>query len=282
MRSILDVPGIAGFTLKGWIKRKGDGYRRLAYAVRADAGTQGEPTAALWDARAEVCEDLLLPSFKISRFEAIGRRLKRNYAFIFYIILVAWLTKIFLHAQPPIDSFGTFYAALRVGLDALRNVAHEAIPPAAPVLAKQGLHVATMLMEDKKSRLVDESVASADDSVKDVQIATPRNCSAGVQCFVEASQLPEGLGLEGHVRTGPQNSRPTRIEAVSWQDRSVSHAIKPAAKSTANFKGDLRFRLQFQRKDLASKSNGVAVFRAGFGEADRPGLVHNHIVIQES
>ena len=62
-----------------------------------------------------VCEDLLLPSFKISRFEAIGRRLKRNYAFIFYIILSAWLTKIFLHAQSAIVSFSTFYAALSVG-----------------------------------------------------------------------------------------------------------------------------------------------------------------------
>lgn len=60
MRSILDVGGIAGFTLRGWLKRKGDGYRRLAYAVRTDAGTQGEPTAALWDARAEVCDSLLL------------------------------------------------------------------------------------------------------------------------------------------------------------------------------------------------------------------------------
>ena len=62
-----------------------------------------------------VCEDLLLPSFKISAFEAVGRRLKRNYIFIFLIILTAWITKIFLHAQPPIDSFASFYAALRVG-----------------------------------------------------------------------------------------------------------------------------------------------------------------------
>lgn len=61
-----------------------------------------------------VCEDLLLPSFKISRFEAIGRRLKRNYAFIFLIIMVAWFTKIFLHADPHIDSFATFYSALGV------------------------------------------------------------------------------------------------------------------------------------------------------------------------
>ncbi|MEY2562101.1 MAG: hypothetical protein QOH88_294, partial [Verrucomicrobiota bacterium] len=45
-----------------------------------------------------VCEDLILPSFKISRFEAVGRRLKRNYVFIFILIMVAWVTKIFLHA----------------------------------------------------------------------------------------------------------------------------------------------------------------------------------------
>lgn len=62
-----------------------------------------------------VCEDLLLPSFKISAFEAVGRRLKRNYGFIFAIILVAWITKIFLHADPKIDSFTAFYYALQVG-----------------------------------------------------------------------------------------------------------------------------------------------------------------------
>lgn len=62
-----------------------------------------------------VCADLVLPSFKISRFEAIGRRLRRNYAFIFVIVLVAWTTKIFLHADPKIDSWHTFYRALHVG-----------------------------------------------------------------------------------------------------------------------------------------------------------------------
>ena len=62
-----------------------------------------------------VCEDLLLPSFKISSFEAVGRRLKRNYAFIFMIILVAWVTKIFLHAKPRITGCQSFYDALAVG-----------------------------------------------------------------------------------------------------------------------------------------------------------------------
>jgi uncharacterized membrane protein len=62
-----------------------------------------------------VCEDLLMPCFKISAFEAVGRRLKRNYIFIFMIILVAWVTKIFLHAKPKITSWASFYQALAVG-----------------------------------------------------------------------------------------------------------------------------------------------------------------------
>jgi len=61
-----------------------------------------------------VCEDLLLPSFKISKLEAVGRRLKRNYVFIFAIILVAWTMKIFLHAKEPIHGFWNFYHALAV------------------------------------------------------------------------------------------------------------------------------------------------------------------------
>jgi uncharacterized membrane protein len=62
-----------------------------------------------------VCEDLLLPSFKISKFEAVGRRLKRNYIFIFVIILVAWFTKIYMHAQNAITDWHSFYEALKVG-----------------------------------------------------------------------------------------------------------------------------------------------------------------------
>lgn len=62
-----------------------------------------------------VCEDLILPSFKITKLEAIGRRMKRNYIFIFILILVAWLTKIFLHATAPINDLVSFYYALRIG-----------------------------------------------------------------------------------------------------------------------------------------------------------------------
>ncbi len=62
-----------------------------------------------------VCEDLILPRFKISRLEAVGRRLKRNYVFIFILIMVAWVTKIFLHARAPVTGIGGFYRALSIG-----------------------------------------------------------------------------------------------------------------------------------------------------------------------
>jgi uncharacterized membrane protein len=67
------------------------------------------------DWRKLLSEDLLIPSFKISAFEAVGRRMKRNYVFIFVVILFAWVTKIFLHASIPIESWQTFYAAMSIG-----------------------------------------------------------------------------------------------------------------------------------------------------------------------
>ena len=73
------------------------------------------PTLLGGDWQKLVCEDLILPSFKISRLEAVGRRLKRNYVFIIAIIIVAWVTKIFMHASPPITSWSAFYRALAVG-----------------------------------------------------------------------------------------------------------------------------------------------------------------------
>src|SRR5256714_9965656 len=62
-----------------------------------------------------VREDLILPCFKISKLEAVGRRLKRNYIFIFILILMAWVTTVFLHAPVPVEGIRGFYHALRVG-----------------------------------------------------------------------------------------------------------------------------------------------------------------------
>ncbi len=55
------------------------------------------------DWRRTLCEDLLLPSFKINWREAIGRRLTRNYIWIFLIILVGWILKVHLQQRPSLS-----------------------------------------------------------------------------------------------------------------------------------------------------------------------------------
>ena len=66
------------------------------------------------DWRKLVSEDLILPRFKISMAAAIGRRMRRNYLFVFLIILCAWIVKVILHAPADIHitSLRTFLNAL--------------------------------------------------------------------------------------------------------------------------------------------------------------------------
>ena len=47
-----------------------------------------------------LAENLLTPSFPISMWEAFGRRLRRNYFWIFLILYASWVAKIWLFPQP--------------------------------------------------------------------------------------------------------------------------------------------------------------------------------------
>jgi len=50
-----------------------------------------------------LAESLLSPSFPISLWEAVGRRLRRNYLWIFMILYAAWVAKVWLFPEPPVD-----------------------------------------------------------------------------------------------------------------------------------------------------------------------------------
>jgi uncharacterized membrane protein len=54
-----------------------------------------------------LAESLLAPSFPISMWEAFGRRLRRNYMWIFLVLYVSWVAKIWLFPVPAqnIDEF---------------------------------------------------------------------------------------------------------------------------------------------------------------------------------
>jgi uncharacterized membrane protein len=58
-----------------------------------------------------MAEDLLLPSFKISRFQATLKRYRRNYVWIFLLVAGAWFVKIFVEF-PESHSVRGFFDAM--------------------------------------------------------------------------------------------------------------------------------------------------------------------------
>jgi uncharacterized membrane protein len=58
--------------------------------------------------------DLLTPHFTISEWEAVGRRLRRNYLWIFMLLAMSWNLKVYLHPRPAV-SFDEFLQRAAVG-----------------------------------------------------------------------------------------------------------------------------------------------------------------------
>lgn len=62
-----------------------------------------------------LASDLLTPHFTISVWEAIGRRLRRNYLWLFALLGFSWTLKVYLHPVPA-DTFELFLQRATVGL----------------------------------------------------------------------------------------------------------------------------------------------------------------------
>jgi uncharacterized membrane protein len=62
-----------------------------------------------------LASDLITPHFTISEWEAVGRRLRRNYLWIFVLLAVSWNLKVYLHPRPAI-SFDQFLERASVGI----------------------------------------------------------------------------------------------------------------------------------------------------------------------
>lgn len=59
--------------------------------------------------------DLLSPHFTISDWEAVGKRLRSNYIWIFMLLALSWGLKVYLHPFPAV-SFESFIQRAQVGL----------------------------------------------------------------------------------------------------------------------------------------------------------------------
>jgi uncharacterized membrane protein len=61
-----------------------------------------------------LASDLLTPHFTISEWEAVGRRLRRNYLWIFALLAFSWNLKVYLHPEPAAN-FDIFIERAAVG-----------------------------------------------------------------------------------------------------------------------------------------------------------------------
>ncbi len=74
---------------------------------------EGAPPDEAW--AEHLAADLITPHFTITEWEAVGRRLRRNYLWIFALLALSWNLKVYLHPQPAID-FNAFITRATVGV----------------------------------------------------------------------------------------------------------------------------------------------------------------------
>ena len=72
----------------------------------------GEEELENW--RQILANDLLHPRFSITLWEALGRRLRRNYIWLFAVLVISWIVKIVIHPATP-SSLGELYARAAIG-----------------------------------------------------------------------------------------------------------------------------------------------------------------------
>src|SRR5215831_5354847 len=73
----------------------------------------GVPRDREW--ASHLAADLLTPNFTISVWEAIGRRLRRNYIWLFALLALSWNLKVYLHPSPAVN-IDEFISRATVGL----------------------------------------------------------------------------------------------------------------------------------------------------------------------
>ena len=61
-----------------------------------------------------LANDLLHPRFSITLWEALGRRLRRNYVWLFAVLVISWMVKIVIHPNTP-SSLGELYERAGIG-----------------------------------------------------------------------------------------------------------------------------------------------------------------------
>ncbi len=67
------------------------------------------------DWRQILAEDLLQPRFSVSMWQALGWRLRRNYIWIFTVLVISWVVKVLIHPSTP-TSLAELLRRIQIGL----------------------------------------------------------------------------------------------------------------------------------------------------------------------
>lgn len=101
------------------------------------------------DWRDLIAMDLDVPKFKTTFFEACLFRLRRNFAFLYVVVLITWIVKLFVHPTPAV-SVGEIYSRMGIG----------PIPPWSVLLAVLAFYVTmvVLLASGKEKRAAADEV----------------------------------------------------------------------------------------------------------------------------
>jgi hypothetical protein len=142
-----------------------------------------------------------------------------------------------------------------------------------------------VVVANECSGLINEFVAFADDSIKDIQIPTAWQGRASIQRFIKPMKLLQHRGPERHVTSAPnayclRNKRKPASKPTGSIERQNAPR-ETAGEATVGLEQFLRMRLQLEGKDETRYSASPWKRTETFHQGSHPERIGFRIVIQK-
>src|SRR5258708_2367636 len=99
-------------------------------------------------------------------------------------------------------------------------------------------------MEDHVTGLIDQHVAGTDDPIKNVEIATARKRSSGIEGFIESADVAQHVAAERHVATRAEDAGAARIKRIARNLPAKSILVEATPEPVPFLKEHLRGRVK--------------------------------------
>lgn len=174
-----------------------------------------------------LASDLLTPHFTISVWEAVGRRLRRNYIWLFALLALSWNLKVYLHPAPA-PTFDEFLQRATVGL----------VPGVIVFMAGFAFNATLFIFAISTIRLREatgEVLPRHQFSLHPLQRVSSwtRAASSGTKATVRRAKRARHRlrGSTGEFRKVDVSHTPDRIHMSETPDRRSIHISEPPSRS---------------------------------------------------